>query len=157
MAITNQNSSLLQVDGAGNVVRHGGAVDGQMKIWTFTQTGEVGDAGSAIRLFTLRANEVLSLHFFWIELSAYGASRVATFGHEAYTTPDGTAVAASAVTGSMSVAVAFETANMSQILNSPAGKTVGPYPVDVVIRAVITGGNIPIGAIMNGVCTVGQP
>jgi len=157
MAVTTENSNLMANALASPVKLNEGAVDGTAKIWTFTQGAAAGDANSIARLFILKANEVLDTHHFSIAYSAFGAARTLDIGWEAYTLPDGTAVAADP--NGIADGIDVSSAGRSVVADAPTSNvdSLGPIKADITITAQVIGGTIPAAATINGSAHVGKP
>lgn len=161
MAVTNENSDLMaryvlsppklnpkSVSGAALAVEY----------FTFTQGVAAGDANSTIRICRTKKGYRFNPYNSYIKWTAFGAARVLAFGWEAYTDPDGTAVAASA-TG-LATGLDVSAAGQNSVAASPTTVTHDKiFNGEAVITAQVTGGTIPAGAIVRGVLafTLGTP
>jgi hypothetical protein len=128
-----------------------------LEVFEFTQGVAAGDANSTIRVCKLPAGARYISHLSRIRHSAFGTSRVLSFGWEAYLKPDGTTQAAS-LTG-LGTALDVAAAG-TKVLNDATGALESRvFEGPAVLTFQCTGGTIPAGATVKGVIayTLGSP
>ena len=154
MAVTNENSNLMINASASPPKLNDGDRDGRHVQWEFTQGAAAGDANSTIRLFVLRQNERLSPQ--QMEITHGGLTgRTLNVGHEGYTAPNGTIVAANP--SAIATGIDIGTAGTVKVSSGTLAVKSARYPRDTVITLQVIGGTIPAATEIDGSAVKGFP
>lgn len=152
MAVTNESSDLMtNVDAVPPRLNGRDRSKGEMffEEFNFTQSAAAGDINSTARLCKVPAGARVDMVGSWAQYSAFGAARVLSFGWEAHTKVDGTAVTAN-VAG-FTAGLDVSAAGAGAIGSSPTKTAlIRTMEGEAVIVAACTGGTIPAGATLRG-------
>ena len=152
MAVSNESSDLM-VNADAIPPRLNARDRSKSELWyeefNFTQSATPGDATSTARLCKVPANARVDMVASWVQYSAFGAARVLSFGWEAHTKLDGTAVTANPA--GFTAGLDVSAAGAGAIGSSPTKTAlVRTMEGEAVLVAAVTGGTIPAGATLRG-------
>lgn len=124
----------------------------RIKRFSFTQGAAAGDATSTATLVYLPAGRIRVLadqsRLTW---SAFGASRVLDVGYAAYTAEAGTTTSAAPAAFDDDIDVSTAgTANLGSDITSADKTQYFASRNGIVVKAVVAGGTIPVGATLSG-------
>lgn len=156
MAVTNRKSDVLTLQDAASGARLGRdkfASEVLFVPFETTQTDADGDANSTLELVKVPSGTRVIMPLTYVTYSAFGASRVLSFGHRAYTDKDGSTVAEDLTDFGTALDVSAAGTSALTALTSALNSRL--FEGDVVLVAQCTGGTIPQNATLNGViaCT----
>lgn len=153
MAVTTERSTIVKVQEGSIVSILSTLASSVLRVsavpFEFTQGAAAGDATSTAALVMMPGGKHKFLGFVAVT-SAFGASRVLDFGHEAHTTGAGAAVAASAAAFKDDLDVSAAATNAvwpNKDMDSDDG---------YVLNATVAGGTIPAGATIKGFALIGN-
>lgn len=151
MAVTNTKSTLLTLQQAQTGARPDRDVFGTHALvipYEITQGVAAGDANSTLEVAKLPAGSRVIHTASRVIFSAFGASRVLSFGHRAYIDKDGTLVAEDLTDMGTALDVSSAgSAYLSSLTSAPMSKL---FEGEVVMVFQCTGGTIPAGATVRG-------